>query len=228
MTRINHAMRRADRAVVIAALLLAATVTGAATGGYNPYADNSQGATQLAHYGATQTADRGADAASADLPQTPVAANAIAAKPSPVEVAMVKISAEKRCLAEALYYEARGEGIAGEEAVAEVIFHRMHMRNYPPSVCGVVYQGAQDGVACQFSFVCNGDMTRPKSPVEWQQANLLAEKILSGYMQLVDATGGATSYHTIFVAPDWSSSLEKTVQIGNHVFFRPLARTRAS
>jgi spore germination cell wall hydrolase CwlJ-like protein len=217
MTKISESFRRADRAVAIAGLLIAALVLGAAGGSYRPHTDQAR--TTPAHAPVV---------AAIDAPQVPMAVDAISARPSAVEVAMVKIGAEQRCLAEAMYYEARGEGIQGQEAIAEVVFHRMHGRGYPASICGVVYQGANDGLSCQFSFVCNGEMQRPKSASNWAQVKLLAAKILNGYVPLGDATGGATSFHATDVEPDWSGSLERTVQIGNHVFYRPLARTRAS
>jgi spore germination cell wall hydrolase CwlJ-like protein len=221
MTKMNEALRRADRAVVIAALLIVAMATGAATVGYRPQAEQMPVVT-------AKPAVHVAAIAPIEAPQAPMAVNAIEARPSAVEVAFVKIAAEQRCLAEAMYYEARGEGMEGQEAIAEVVFHRMHRRGYPASICGVVYQGANDGVSCQFSFVCTGEMNHPKTAVAWAEAKLLAARILSGYMPLGDATNGATSFHATDVEPDWSGSLERTVQIGNHVFYRPLARTRAS
>ena len=228
MTKINDALRRADRATGFAVLFVIATVTGAASSADISYTDRpSTAQVQPAMLrGATSGADR--EVATLEMPQAPMPANAIAAEPSATELAMVKIAAEQRCLAEAMYYEARGEGRDGEEAIAEVIFHRMHRRGYPGSICGVVYQGANDGAACQFSFVCNGEMERPKSRADWARANLLAARILSGYVPLGDATDGATSFHAADIEPDWSGSLERTVQIGNHVFYKPLARTRAS
>lgn len=219
MTKMKESLRRADRAVAVAALLVVALATGAATGGYHPR-------TNQLH--ASVKTPRPIVAAAVEIPQAPMAVNAIAETPSAEEIALVKLAAEQRCLAEAMYYEARGEGVEGQEAIAEVVFHRMHRRGYPQSVCGVVYQGAQNGVACQFSFVCNGEMDRPKSLYAWRQANLLAARILNGYVPLGDETGGATSFHASDVEPDWSGSLERTVQIGNHVFYRPVSRTRAS
>ena len=220
MTKISGVLRRADRAAAIAFVLLLATATGAASSGSHPSTDH-QPTVQLR--GTVAVADRAADAPSALIP-----VDAIAAAPSATELAMVRFAAEQRCLAEAMYYEARGEGVDGEEAIAEVVFHRMHRRGYPASICGVVHQGAHDGGAgCQFSFVCNGEMDRPKSPGAWAQSRLLAAKILSGYMLLGNITGGATSFHAIDVEPDWAG-LERTVQIGNHIFYRPLARTRGT
>ncbi len=144
------------------------------------------------------------------------------------ELALARFEAEQRCLAEAMYYEARGEGVAGQEAIAEVIFHRLHRRGYPGSICGVVYQGAGDGGTCQFSFACDGERDRPRSAAAWSRAQRLAAKILGGRLTLNDVTQGATSFHAADIEPRWSSSLERTVQIGRHIFYRPMPRTRAS
>lgn len=226
MTKMREKLRRADRASATALLLALATVAGVAGSGQVPYTDhqstNRPSTVQL------RGTLSGPDAAAEDAPQLPIAADSVAAMPSASELAMVKFAAEQRCLAEVMYYEARGEGIEGEEAVAEVVFHRMHRRGYPSSICGVVYQGAEDGPDCQFSFACNGDLRRPKTAADWSRAKLLAAKILNGYMLLGNETDGATSFHAVDVEPDWSSNLERTVQIGNHIFFKPLPRTRPS
>lgn len=225
MTKMRDVLRRADRTAAFALLLVFATVSGAATSGNNPTTDhqytNCPSTAQLR--GIVAEADRVVPVAARLM-----AADAIQASPSAVELAMVKFAGEQRCLAEVMYYEARGEGVEGQEAIAEVVFHRMHRRGYPASICGVVYQGMADAPACQFSFVCNGDMRRPKVAADWARARLLAAKILSGYTILGNITGGATSFHAVDVEPDWSGSLERTVQIGNHIFYKPLARTRES
>ncbi|HTW34501.1 MAG TPA: cell wall hydrolase [Rhizomicrobium sp.] len=226
MTKMRDVLRRADRTAAFALLLVFATVSGAATSGNAPAANhqytNNPSTAQLR--GIVAEAARPASVTREPL----LAADAIQASPSAVELAMVKFAGEERCLAEVMYYEARGEGVEGEEAIAEVVFHRMHRRGYPTSICGVVYQGMADAPACQFSFVCNGDMRRPKAAADWARAKLLAAKILSGYTILGNITGGATSFHAVDVEPDWSSSLERTVQIGNHIFYKPLPRTQAS
>ena len=77
------------------------------------------------------------------------------------DVVLTQLIAEHRCLSEALYYEARGEGRTGEQAVAEVVFHRLNARNYGHSICAVVYEGSSRP-GCQFSFTCNGDLHRPR------------------------------------------------------------------
>ncbi len=226
MTKATAFLRRADRAVAIGLFLALTTATGAAS--YGSYGDdpstdrlstNDLSAVQLR--GTTTDPDRiGASA--------PVPADMIEATPSAVEIAMAKFAADQRCLAEVMYYEARGEGIEGEEAVAEVVFHRLHRRGYPSSICGIVYQGANDGAGCQFSFVCDGEMKHPKSSVAWARANLLAAKIMNGYTVLGNSTDGAISFHAADVEPDWSANLERTVQIGNHIFYKPLGHTHAS
>jgi spore germination cell wall hydrolase CwlJ-like protein len=151
----------------------------------------------------------------------------VAANPAPSEVAMAQLLAERRCLAQAMYYEARGEGVRGEKAVAEVVFHRMRSRIYPATICGVVFQGAEEKIACQFSFVCNGDMDKPIEKHAWAEARLLAAKIMTGAMPLGDITDDATSYHAVSVDPVWAAHLVRTVQIGNHIFYRrPATRSR--
>jgi spore germination cell wall hydrolase CwlJ-like protein len=152
----------------------------------------------------------------------------VAARPAPSEVAMAQLLAERRCLAQAMYYEARGEGMRGEKAVAEVVFHRMRSRIYPATICGVVFQGAEQKISCQFSFVCNGDMDKPIEKHAWAEARLLAAKIMTGAMPLGDITDDATSYHAVSVDPVWAAHLVRTVQIGNHIFYRrPATRSRS-
>ena len=148
----------------------------------------------------------------------------IAFAPTPAELAFQKVLAEQRCLAEAMYYEARGEGLDGEKAIAEVVFHRMKSSGYPHSVCGVVYQGAALKHACQFSFTCSGELQQRKTPGAWARAKRLAARILGGLIQLGDVTEDAVSFHAADVEPGWSDHLVKTIQIGNHVFYRPALR----
>jgi spore germination cell wall hydrolase CwlJ-like protein len=161
-------------------------------------------------------------------PMADAKVRSVAPKPTPIEVAAEQLLAQRRCLAEAMYYEARGEGAVGEMAVAEVIFHRMRSSQYPNTICGVVFEGAQDKRACQFSFVCNGDMERPKNPHSWAVARLLAAKIMTGAVRLGDITENATSYHAVSVDPRWAATLQKTVQIGNHIFYRARTRSRGT
>ena len=148
--------------------------------------------------------------------------------PKPVaDTVMTALLAEHKCLSEVLYYEARGEGAGGQKAIAEVVFHRMNRGNYGHSICAVVYEG-KDKPGCQFSFTCNGDIKRPKQEAAWQQAEALAAQILTGQVALKNATGGALNFHAVSVAPDWAETMDKTTQIGNHIFYRGALRTRDS
>ena len=149
----------------------------------------------------------------------------IALRGAASDVVLARLLAEHRCLSEAMYYEARGEGAEGQKAVAEVIFHRMNTGNYGHSICAVVYEGAEQAV-CQFSFACNGSREALKSPEPWREAQALAARILTGEEQLNNATGGAVNFHTAAVQPGWSAEYVRTVQIGNHIFYRRPGRAR--
>lgn len=206
--KILDAWRRADRAVIGALVLMIGT--GVAYIASTPYTDRIPG-----------------DTAKIEITQ-PTKLQTVAVKPAPSEVAMAQLLAERRCLAQAMYYEARGEGVRGQMAVAEVVFHRMRSRIYPATICGVVFQGAQEKVACQFSFVCNGDMDKPRSQHAWAESRLLAAKIMTGAVPLGDITDDATNYHAVSVDPAWAGHLIRTVQIGNHIFYRrPVARSQS-
>jgi spore germination cell wall hydrolase CwlJ-like protein len=139
--------------------------------------------------------------------------------------AMGALLREHRCLADALYFEARGEGKQGEMAVAEVIFHRLRRGTFGNSICNVVYAGAGHR-GCQFSFACNGQLRRPRSTAAWQKAQYLAAMILVGQARMTNTTGGAVSFHAASVNPDWAVEMERTTQIGNHVFYRRAPRSR--
>jgi len=156
--------------------------------------------------------------------------------PSSVEVTASQFAlsrahraAEAECLAEVMYYEARGEGMAGEKAVAEVVLQRAKSPDYPQTVCGVVYDGVQPNRRdCQFTFACDGTLRRPRDKATWQHVRVLAERIMTGDVKLSGITHNATAYHNVDVAPSWAEGMLQTAQIGNHVFYKrdPLARAR--
>lgn len=130
-----------------------------------------------------------------------------------------------QCLAEALYFEARGEAIAGQAAVAEVILNRVDARSYPDSVCGVVHQGTGRRHACQFSYHCDGRAEVYNEPRSHARAMKLAGMMLDGASR--ELTGGATHYHTRKVSPRWSRVFPRTATIGAHHFYRqPVRLTR--
>jgi spore germination cell wall hydrolase CwlJ-like protein len=83
----------------------------------------------------------------------------------------------------------------------------------------VVYEGAGKP-GCQFTFTCDGALTKEKEADAWRDAEQLAARILTGQVPLRNATGGATNYHAVSVLPDWAGSMSETTQIGNHIFYR--------
>lgn len=129
--------------------------------------------------------------------------------------------AELTCLAEAIYYEARGESRNGQLAVAQVVMNRVYERQYPQAICGVVYQRALDGSnkGCQFSFTCDGSLDRPRHADRvWLKSQENARHAMLGFGG--NLTRDATHYHADYVAPRWASRLVRTVQIGSHIFYK--------
>jgi hypothetical protein len=124
--------------------------------------------------------------------------------------------AEFECLATALYFEARGEGVAGQAAVAEVILNRVENPTFPRTVCGVVNQS--NGRGCQFSYTCDGRADRIGDRAAWIRAGKIAKAMLDGAPRLL--TEGATYFHTPAVRPSWARRFEKTAKIGRHIFYR--------
>jgi len=127
-------------------------------------------------------------------------------------------SRDLECLTQAAYYEARGEGRDGMRAVAQVVLNRVRHSAFPKTVCGVVYQGANRRVGCQFSFTCNGSMRGAVNRAAWNRARDVASSALSG--QVYAAVGNATFFHTTAVAPGWRNSMIRVGQVGDHLFYR--------
>ncbi len=126
---------------------------------------------------------------------------------------------EEKCLAEAIYFEARSEPEEGQAAVAQVVLNRVSSGLYPPSVCGVVYQNRHRHNACQFSFACEGKSLRITEPEPWAIAQRIAREVTQGQTYVADV-GGATHYHANYVKPRWSKQLKKMDVIGNHIFYK--------
>jgi hypothetical protein len=122
------------------------------------------------------------------------------------------------CLTQAVYYEARSESLAGQQAVAQVVMNRTHDRQYPASVCGTVFQRTGAYATCQFSFACDGAMGRPIEPVAWERAKDVAAKALGGFTY--EPMREATHFHAAWMTPYWSANLIRVRQIGGHVFYR--------
>jgi Cell Wall Hydrolase len=126
----------------------------------------------------------------------------------------------EKCLADAIYFEARGEPVRGQIAVAQVVMNRVFSGYYPNSVCGVVYQNANRHMACQFSFACDGIPDRISEPDAWERAKQISRDTLDGKYWLTDV-GKATHYHARWVHPRWVREMEKLDRIGVHTFYRP-------
>jgi len=134
-------------------------------------------------------------------------------------VAVGKPTPEWRCLSEAIYFEARGESLIGQFAVAEVILNRRDSEVFPDTVCDVVGQGAQTGRACQFSYKCDGKSDRPSEKRAFERIGRIAWIMLQGKPRIL--TGMATYYHTTAVNPSWARKFIQTAKIGVHLFYRP-------
>ncbi|MDN5787299.1 cell wall hydrolase [Pseudorhodobacter sp.] len=122
------------------------------------------------------------------------------------------------CLAKALYFEARGETVKGQFAVAEVILNRVDSRRYPNSVCGVVNQGSGRRNACQFSYTCDGRADRINEKGAYARVAKIARVMLDGAPR--DLTRGATHFHTTNIRPSWARRFANTAKIGRHLFYR--------
>jgi spore germination cell wall hydrolase CwlJ-like protein len=129
------------------------------------------------------------------------------------------VAREQRCLAEAVYFEARSEPEEGQAAVAQVILNRVKSGLYPSTICGVVYQNRHRHLACQFTFACEGKALRVSDNESWERARRVAREVLEGKTYLADV-GGATHYHADYVRPSWSRRLKKMDVIGRHIFYK--------
>lgn len=125
--------------------------------------------------------------------------------------------AQWECLTKALYFEARGESLKGQFAVAEVILNRVNSPKYPSTVCGVVEQGGKGG--CQFSYHCDGNRDVMRDREAANTAGRIARVMLDGAPR--GLTYGATHFHTRAVKPSWSRRFERTAAIGAHLFYKP-------
>ncbi|MFT3808865.1 MAG: cell wall hydrolase [Micropepsaceae bacterium] len=147
-------------------------------------------------------------------------------EPKPAEILTASLKAdpiphdEMTCLAEAVYYEARGESIEGQRAVAEVVLRRTKDHRFPSTVCGVVYQGAHKRNACQFSFACDGIGHGRRDRLAWKRAVEVAQYETTGDGRLTDSVSGAQYFHTTRVNPPWAKRFIRTARIGTHIFYR--------
>lgn len=126
-------------------------------------------------------------------------------------------ASDEDCLSLAIYYEARSESEQGQHAVAQVVLNRVRDPNYPDDVCSVVFQGFERRTGCQFSFTCDGSMTRLPRGQAWARARQIAAAALAGRTD--PEIGNATHYHTTAIRPYWAPSLTRVATIGAHIFY---------
>lgn len=126
---------------------------------------------------------------------------------------------ELRCMATAVYFEARDEPLRGQIAVAQVVMSRVRSEYYPKTICGVVYQNQWSKNSCQFSFACDGIADVPKEKKEWATSLDVARQVISGKVYLTDIAD-ATHYHATYVHPQWIKMVKRVAQIGGHIFYK--------
>ena len=132
---------------------------------------------------------------------------------------------EIQCLATAMYFEARGEPARGQFIVGRVILNRVASRYYPDNICDVVYQNAHMKNACQFSFACDGLPNRVRETDAWSQIKRRAAYLLECDVKCSLAAIGrselwtSTHYHADYVSPNWANKLQRTGQVGRHIFY---------
>ena len=122
------------------------------------------------------------------------------------------------CLTAAVYYESNGQPLTGQRAVAQVVLNRVRHPAFPPTVCGVVFQRTDASTGCQFTFTCDGSLSRVPDPNGWLRARAVADDALAGYVE--HSVSLATHYHADYVVPYWSKSLAKLAVVGAHIFYR--------
>ena len=136
---------------------------------------------------------------------------------------------ERVCLAQNIYFEAGNQPVAGKIAVAQVVLNRVQDGQFPDSVCDVVYQTKEWRTSwkgnkipalgqCQFSWFCDGKSDEPLDTKTWFASYQIASDVIMG--KYPDITGGATHYHADTIHPYWADSLNETVHINNHIFYK--------
>lgn len=126
---------------------------------------------------------------------------------------------EQKCLADAIYFEARGEPWKGQVAVAQVVLNRVKNPSYPNSICGVVYQNKWKRNRCQFSFACDGIRDRISNHRLWRQAQKIAREVTAG-KHWIKEVGASTHYHATYVRPRWARTMIRKERIGRHIFYK--------
>lgn len=136
---------------------------------------------------------------------------------------------EIECLAKNIYFEARAESTAGQVAVAQVVLNRVKSFSFPGTICGVVKDAelytSWRGIVlpkrnrCHFSWYCDGVSDEPTDSTAWIKSIIIANDVING--KYPDITARALWYHAVYIKPPWwSLTLQPTVRIDNHIFYR--------
>ncbi|KQZ01810.1 hypothetical protein ASD45_13835 [Pseudolabrys sp. Root1462] len=142
---------------------------------------------------------------------------------SPAErlsLAGAKRTQAEKCLAHAIYFEARDEPVTAQIAVAQVILNRTFSPYYPNDVCGVVYQNKHRHLACQFTFACDGKSEAIKEPEAYDRAMSIARDSLDGKLWMPEVAK-STHYHDDWAHPGWVREMRKMDKLGGLIFYRP-------
>lgn len=157
----------------------------------------------------------------AALPSTPPGRIAV-----PADMNANDFDQQDLCLASAIYFEAAHEPRSGQEAVARVVLNRTRNPAYPTTICGVVWQGHERATGCQFSFTCDGSLTRAPEPRLWARVLALARNVRNNAASVAalvstDPLARALHYHADYVRPRWRVSMTEVARIGRHIFYAP-------
>jgi len=132
---------------------------------------------------------------------------------------------EVGCLAEAIYFEARGESVVGMIAVGQVIINRVNDERFDDTICSVVhagqyYENYPVRNRCQFSYWCDGRHERYGDIKAFEMVMIATQSILDNIR--IEGLDYATHYHASHITPYWSQSFTRIRQIGGHIFYEPL------
>ena len=133
------------------------------------------------------------------------------------------------CMALNIYFESAVEPLAGKLAVSQVVLNRVKQKNWPSTVCDVIKEGPtyknwKGNVypikdRCQFSWWCDGKPDVPHPGRVWENSKKVAKLVMTNN-RMVDITEGSTHYHAEYVAPRWSTRMNKVGRIGAHYFYK--------
>jgi hypothetical protein len=126
----------------------------------------------------------------------------------------------EKCLATAIYFEARDEPVRAQIGVAQVVLNRVFSPFYPKTVCDVVYQNAGRHLACQFTFACDGKPETVTEPDAWERARRIANDTLDGKLWMPDVAK-STHYHDWWARPNWIGEMRRMDRLGGLIFYRP-------